>query len=162
MVALLFWIKETPFLFCAGNHVFIDPTPLMRKGGINAINITNKLYNFDGVKFYGFPYVPYYGYWSNELFHDQMSDELDKVAALCNEGAIDVLVAHCPIAGILDLDHRQNLRFGNPALADFFNYKVYKYPKALLVGHVHSDNGTATLNNMFISNAALTQRIIEI
>lgn len=162
MVDLVIWIKEKPFLFCAGNHDFIDPTPLMRRGGINAIDITNKLYNYNGIKFYGFPYVPYYGYWNNELFNDQMSNELDKVASLCNEGAIDILVTHCPIYGILDYDPKQQKHFGNQALADFFNYKIHKYPKALLTGHVHSANSTFTLNNMFISNAALTQRIIKI
>jgi hypothetical protein len=31
-----------PFLFCRGNHDFMDPVPVLRSFGINAINITNK------------------------------------------------------------------------------------------------------------------------
>jgi hypothetical protein len=56
------WIGEVPFLFVLGNHDFISPEHVETQlcaNEIKAINLTNKLVNFEGDKFYGFPYVPY-------------------------------------------------------------------------------------------------------
>ncbi len=156
------WIGDKPFIFCAGNHDFYDPIPLMKDYGINAINITNASYTYNGLKFYGFPYVPFIGCWNFELGHDKMTEEVERVVALSNEGEIDILVCHCPPANILDYDHKQGKHFGNGPLKTSLEYKFDILPKALLTGHIHQSHGTYVYNNMIISNAATIQRIIEI
>jgi len=170
--ALKAWIKDKQFLFCRGNHDFMNPVPLMQKFGIDAIDITEDIYWVDDLAFYGFPYIPWTGGgWSQELLPPEMSTKLDTVVKYINDGMVNVLVAHCPIYGILDKGHQSiGQRWGNNALKTAFDYKIKTLPKALLCGHVHEDHGMATYppdpkpedQVTIISNAATTVHFITI
>lgn len=164
---LVKWIGDKPFLFCAGNHDYTDPTVLMRKFGINAINITNAPYTFKGVNFYGFPYIPWTGaFWNYETFPNEMTEKVATLVQYINDGLVDVVVAHCPPYMYLDEAHGQ--RFGSTGIDNAFKYQVKKLPKHYLCGHIHESNGFIDYpsadapEKMRISNAATTVHIITI
>lgn len=164
------WIGGKTFFLCRGNHDFFDPTPILRSAGIAAYDITEKYKKFNGLNFYGFPFIPYMdNEWSFELLPQPMIEKVDQLSRRINDGTIDILVAHCPIYGILDRRWDDGRSYGNSVMKNAFEYKIDVWPKAYLCGHMHEDNGLAELANpanpdeiMIISNAATTTRIIEV
>lgn len=158
------WIGEKLFLFCAGNHDYTEPCTELRDIGINAFDITNKQVEIEGIKFYGFPYVPYIGYWNWEAPNRMMEEKVKELIEIVNKNKIDVLVAHCPPYGILD-QNREGTHIGNThmtaALMEFD-----PLPKAFLCGHCHERPNEINLpingKHIKIVNSATTQRIIEV
>lgn len=157
------WIGDRPFLYCMGNH---DYNPYvcrtLRDNGIEAIDITLKKYTLDGVRYYGFPFIPYIvGEWNFECIADQMQREIRILKDELISG-IDILVAHAPIAGILD-KNTNGEHCGNNQMADLFNYTIDSslWPRMYLHGHLHESNGFSVLEDMFISNAATVVNLIE-
>jgi hypothetical protein len=74
------WIKGKPFLFCSGNHDFIDPCPILIAAGITAINLDDKVTEFEGHTLYGLPWVPFIeGVWNFELMDVEMREEIDRM-----------------------------------------------------------------------------------
>jgi Icc-related predicted phosphoesterase len=159
------WIGNKPFLFCSGNHEYTEPCTELRDMGINAINIDNKIVELNGFKFYAFPYVPYIGVWNWEAIERDMKNKVDVLIDVLNKNDIDVLVAHCPPYGILDMNNRGS-NIGNLPMLEALKNNITKFPKLYLCGHVHEANGYDELiiNNKIlkISNAATSYRIIEI
>jgi Icc-related predicted phosphoesterase len=163
------WIGEKPFLFCSGNHDYIDPCDELKDLGINAINLDNKMIEIDGVKFYGFPYVPYIGVWNWELIEREMRSAVERLVEIVDFHKIDVLVAHCPPYGILDMN-MQRTHIGNVAMINAINYTIRNMPKLYLCGHAHESRGFQDLivprddgNKLIkISNSATEYRILEI
>lgn len=158
------WIGDRPFLFCMGNHDF---TPyvcrILREVGIDAVDITSTRYVRDGVRYYGFPFIPYIeGEWNGEMFPSQMQREVDHLQEELEKG-VDILVAHAPIANILDCEG-VNEHWGISHMANMFSYKLDEknWPKAYLCGHVHGNHGTTHLDKMLISNAATTVHLVEV
>ncbi len=165
---LVDWIGSKRFLFCAGNHDFYDPIPLMRQFGIDAYNITNAHHEFDGVQFYGFPYIPYTGaMWNWETTPQMMSDLFENVIKRINDNQIDVLVTHCPPYGYCDKeDSRGGQRFGSSVMVNMLKYRAEKLPQLMLCGHVHEAKSFADYPysgsnpKMLISNAATRVQIV--
>ncbi len=164
---LVEWIEDKLFLFCSGNPDYDDPTILMRKFGINAINITNCAYTYKDVTFYGFPYIPWTGaFWNYETFPADMAKKFETVVNYINDGTIDVLVCHSPPVNYLDKDNF-GTHFGSTAIDNALKYKVNRLPKLMLVGHIHQGNGFADYpssdadEKMLISNAATTIHILS-
>jgi Icc-related predicted phosphoesterase len=172
------WIGDRKFLFGLGNHDFIDPTPILRSAGIDAINITNNHYEYQGVRFYGFPYIPFIaGEWNYECTSEEMTRQIRRLKDAVLQG-VDVLVAHCPPYGILDAEYTMRYcntiaipewsrRFGNIHLANFLAYGMDEIPKEnrpkyLLCGHVHEHHGFADEFGLTISQAATTAHTVEI
>lgn len=163
------WIGKKPFLFCSGNHDYIDPCDELKDLGINAINIDNKLVELDGIKFYGFPYVPYIGVWNWELIEREMRNAVAKLVEMLDFHKVDVLVAHCPPYGILDLSY-QRTHIGNVSMINAINDTIKEMPKLYLCGHAHDSCGFHMLNIerpdgnklIKISNSATEYRILEI
>jgi Icc-related predicted phosphoesterase len=162
------WIGDKPFLFCAGNHDYYNEIcSELCDLKINAIDITNKIVEIDGKKFYGFPYVPYIGVWNWELIEKDMRTKVQELVDIINMFKIDVLVAHCPPYGILDMNHEGH-HIGNVAMSNAMSFNFKHIPKLYLCGHCHGDNGIYNIplglnkDYMLISNAATTQRIVEI
>jgi Icc-related predicted phosphoesterase len=162
------WIGNKEFIFCPGNHDFIDPTHAMRRMGINAVSICNRRHVSHGLQFYGFPFIPWCGgRWNFEKTPQDMRNQLAPVIGMINAREIDVLVAHAPIYGILD-KNQYNTPLGITAMRDAFNDEIYRMPKAYLCGHVHGNQGLTawvhpeTSEAMLISQAATTSRLVEI
>lgn len=161
------WIKDKPFFFCQGNHDFFDPCNTLKQHGINAISITNKVIEHENIKFYGFPYVNYLGFWNNELTERAMNLAIENLISICNQEFIDILVAHNPPYKMLDRTHQKEY-IGNRPLAIAIKNELFTHPpKFILSGHCHENNGIYThllskSRSIVISNAATTQRIISL
>jgi Icc-related predicted phosphoesterase len=156
------WLDGRTLLYCRGNHDFICPCETLNQFDIDARPLTNRRQVYDGVQFYGFPYVnPIAGEWFGELDFPDMCHALAPVLGMIDDGEIDVLVAHAPPYGILDLAS-PGQRHGNRVMADAFAYKLTRVPKLYLCGHIHEAHGTSECLGVTVSNAATTQRVLEV
>jgi len=155
--------RDKPFLSVPGNHDSFNMVPILREAGVDAHDLTDRLVESVGLRFYGFPYIPWAGGSTHfELMPPQMEAKMAKVIQLLNEGAIDVLVAHCPPYKILD-KAKSGTECGNPwMLKALATTPPEKLPKAYLCGHVHMAAGDGTFRGMYISNAATKLRMIPI
>lgn len=173
------WLKGKPLIYVPGNHCFISPCEILAKAGIEAIDISNKLYEFDGKKLWGFPFIPYIaGEWAYECTVDMMQREIRKLKDILLSEKVDILVAHAPLYGILDnnatvRDENGNLtnygdHCGNRQMINMFMYDVpeERWPQLYCHGHLHESWGTDVLTGegrvMVISNAATTLHTIHI
>jgi Icc-related predicted phosphoesterase len=165
------WCHNKPFLFSSGNHDFINPCKILKKYGINAIDLDDKIVEFMGYTWYGFCYVPEMGNnWNHERnaqdMHTECNRMLSRLKDAGKEDKLDILVAHVPPYGILDKVPRENI--GNAQMNSILSYKIKKLPKLYCCGHVHEANGVDWLDlkngtePMLISNAATTYRIIDL
>lgn len=157
-----------PFFFVEGNHDFIPANyvqQILNDAGIEAYSLEEKIVNYDGINFYGLPFVPYIdGSFNHERHPADMAIHIDKMAAALNKTYVDIIAAHAPPNGCLDLTFSQNNRFGNSAMNVGLDYKINKdmLPSHYLCGHIHSSHGIAMRNGMLISNAATVFHLLEI
>jgi len=156
------WIDGRTFLFCAGNHDFIDPTPRLRAEGIDAVDLTSRTHWRDGVPFIGFPWCPYdVRPWNYAIPTLDMQREAQRLGQMLVEGGSEtILVAHCPPAGHFDV--ARGTSYGNTALANLLSYGTQDPPLALLCGHIHEDHGVAYEDGMLISQAATVVHHLQI
>lgn len=161
------WLDGKPFLFILGNHDYFDGfelEKLLNRHGVIARCLHDKITNFAGLNFYGFPYVPpINGKFAFESSADEMSAHIDKMKDAVNNTYVDVIVAHCPPAGILSGDFDQGKCFGNTQMTTALYYQISKdmMPAYYLTGHIHSRYGVQMKDGVLYSNAATTQQIIE-
>lgn len=155
--------RGKPFLFVPGNHDFYDPVPVLRDAGIEAYNLTDTIVEVCGLRFYGFPYVPWAGgAWNYELTPQGMSMKVAEVVVALEDGLFDVLVAHCPPYKMLD-KAANGQDCGNPfMLKALIDLPENKLPKAYLCGHVHRAAGDGQFRGMYVSNAATKMRLIPL
>lgn len=154
------WLAGRPMLLCRGNHDFTPLVqPILRDGGCNITDITNRLHEHGGLRFFGFPYVHYMcGEWNFEVTEAEIGDKTRAIPW----GQFDIIVAHAPIAGILDECYGDHI--GNRAMANALNYDVPRHcwPRAYLHGHAHEANGIDDMDGMIVSNAATVVRDITV
>jgi Icc-related predicted phosphoesterase len=156
-----------PFIYVPGNHDMCHSALMefeLRQEDIEAFDITDKIFSFQDVKFFGFPYVPYIsGIWNYEREIPEMQQEVKKLVTACNAEYIDVLACHAPIHKCLDLSMGNEI-LGSTVIADALDYKISEgmQPSHYLCGHIHEAHGMALRNGMLVSNAATTQQIIEV
>lgn len=159
------WIGDKTFIFCSGNHDYTDPVSELVDLGINAINTNNRVFELNGYKLYAFPYVPYIGVWNWEAKERDMRDKVDTLVDVFDKTDIDILVAHCPPYGILDLNSI-GTHIGNLPMLKALENSIKKFPKLYLTGHCHEANGYEEVligdKILKVSNAATSYRIIEI
>jgi len=161
------FIGNHPFIFINGNHDFIDPDYIeefLKENGVNAINATNKMINYNDFKFYGFPYIPYIkNFWNYEKTVQEMKKEIELLSDYFNNNHIDILISHCPPYKILDKAN-SNENIGNSSLSDAINYIINKenLPTHILCGHCHESFGIKYQLDILFSNAATTHNLIEI
>jgi Icc-related predicted phosphoesterase len=148
------WIGNKPFLFCSGNHDYIEVCDQLKDLGINAINIDNKILELNGIKFYGFPHR---GIRDSKV---EMKIKADLLVNILNKNDIDVLVAHCPPFELLDLNE-YNEHIGNEYLKDAIDKEIKRLPKLCLFGHCHQNCGKMIYKNILMSNAATIFNLIE-
>jgi Icc-related predicted phosphoesterase len=162
------WLQNKPFLFCSGNHDFINPCAILQENGIKAIDLDNNVVEYGGLTWYGFPYIPMIqGFWNKECGSQYLKEETDKFVKRLEDAnkfdALDVLVSHCPLYGILDECFGEHC--GNQHMNNVLAYRFNKLPKLMCFGHIHNSWGCDTFgeeDEMFISNAATGYRILEI
>lgn len=161
------WLRGHPFLYVPGNHDFLDSVLMefeLRQVGLEAFDLTERLVNFKGVSFYGFPYVPFIsGMWNYERHMPEMQKEVDKMVEVVNNNHVDVLACHAPPYKQLDLTMGNEI-VGCQVMASALDYKIdtQRLPGYYLCGHIHEANGMTVRGGMMISNAATTRHIIEV
>jgi len=145
------WLGGRTMLVVQGNHDF---TIISCEG---VIDITNRRYEFGGVSFYGFPWVPAFGPWNWGANEHEMFERVNRIPW----GNIDVLMAHCPPHSVLDFCPSGHI--GNNQLSNAIIEHGDNLPKWLLCGHVHEQGGGINgYRTMTILNNATTQRVITL
>ena len=144
-------IGDAPVLVVDGNHDFAFLSEEMTDAGMtNVRDVTVRARQIMGHGFAGFGYVPYdAGRWSGEVGNDM----LDRASVRSLASGADVLVTHCPPAGILDAG------LGNAPLAA--RLKGDHNVKLHLFGHVHEHAGEeVTIDGVRYCNGALGARLV--
>jgi Icc-related predicted phosphoesterase len=161
------WLGGHPLLYVPGNHDFLHPDFMeheLRSEGLEVLGLTDKITTFQGINFYGFPYVPPIdGSWNYERQLPEMQTEVDKLVEQVNKTYVDVLACHAPLYQLLDLTIGNQLT-GNTVMNNALDYKIDKnmMPAYYLCGHIHEAYGISIRNGMVVSNAATTRHILEI
>jgi Icc-related predicted phosphoesterase len=156
------WTQGRKLLLCRGNHDFFDPIPDMQGYAIDCTDITNRTVALNGSVFCGFPWVPYMsGEWAFELRVPEMRHQIDFLIASYRNRPFNVLVAHCPPAHILDVDENGD-HAGNGPMMSALTYSTDLVLSHYLCGHIHPSHGVANEGGVLFSNAATTQRLIEV
>ena len=128
-------LGNKPVITVDGNHDFVSLGALLHRARPGMVHrITPAGWDFMGVRFAGFPNIPYIGgHWNHESGKDVLS-------ALCydvfEEGDPEVLVTHCPPHGILD----EVEGYGCTALTSNLAMRTHRV-RAHLFGHCHLDGG---------------------
>ena len=151
--------RDQPMLLCPGNHDFVDPTPALRKAGVDARLLIGAL-EVGGVRFWGHPWTPTFYDWNYMCEPDAMEEHLAPVAERMARGEIDVLVSHGPMRGVLDRN-QSGERCGCPVLRRVLE-AASRRPRLVLCGHIHESAGEMQWKDVTVSNAACTQRILTL
>lgn len=161
------WFDGRPFLFVMANHEFTyKTTDILNEYGIEAYSLNLSKFEFKGIRFCGFSFVPYFtGEWAGEMTSSEMANQMPYLKAVLNDG-VDIFASHSPISGILD-QNGYGEHCGSTHLYNLFNYETEKekMPKMFCCGHLHEGKGRINIpewNDMLISNAATTAHILEI
>lgn len=163
------WLCGVPFLFTLGNHDMVPPEWMIEefdKVGIKAECLHDRIVEWNDVRFYGFPYVPFINNSFNyEREIPEMQIEADKMAKVLNDAQpnVDVLVCHSALYKCLDQASDKRI-LGSSVISNTLDWVVdeHQKPSYYLHGHIHNAKGLALRNNMLVSNAATTQNLIEI
>lgn len=151
------WIGDRPILVVHGNHDFVDTVPHLRRAGIEAYNLDDKRVDLFGLIFHGFPWVPWFGDWNNMIGNTELTLRTN---ALDLEG-VDVLAMHSPIYGVLDRN-QDGERCGSKPMREYLQNATH-VPRYVLHGHIHESHGLQSWSRgMIVSNAATTQRVIDV
>ena len=131
------------------------------------IYLKNTSFDYNGVKFYGTPYQPYFCGWA---FNVPDSNKLTDIYNMIPEDT-DVFLTHCPPYGILDQSHRPNCynptgeeHLGSMELKELLAEKsLYnKQPRVVAFGHIHGDGGKKMqIGNTLYINASLCDENYE-
>ena len=155
-VRLRNWIGSRPFLFVHGNHDFAIATPWLKDASVDAVCLDDTVHTENHVSFYGIPWTKYFtGEWNRELHPPEMQAIVNRIPA------VDVLVAHGPPLGILDLNVYGEF-CGCPTMRNALDYGTFPAPSVYLCGHIHESHGIKRIRDVLYSNAATTQHIIEL
>jgi|SRR5579863_59706 len=156
--------RDKPFLYCPGNHDFYGYVVQdMRAMGIDAHSLVDNVVEVGGLRFTGFPYVPWIGHeWAFSTEAPRMLQKVDELVERCNKESVDVLVAHSPPFGSLDVNG-WGQHCGTTALRNALDYGRFTKPlKAVLCGHIHQGAGWDKLGETVISNAAVTVHVLPL
>lgn len=157
-----------PFLFCRGNHDFMNPVPILQEMGINAIDISGQIAVVGDLKFFGFPFTPWFtGEWWGELTTREMTMAMEGLLLVLERDKPDVLVSHGPMYGILDEAYGENC--GSKDLFHLLTHVTKHLPKLFLCGHIHESHGefprpihSVGGQQMRVFNSATTFHVIEV
>lgn len=169
------WIKENeeelaemvpppiPFLISRGNHDFINPADYLSD---NVHDLTSKLVEICGIKFFGYPYTPWLaGEWWGELTERQEKHAMEGLLLVLERDKPDVLISHGPMHGILD-KNSYGEHCGSGKLRKLLMHTTKHLPKVMLHGHIHEHAGksmmTSAGRDMRVFNSATIVQTIEI
>jgi Icc-related predicted phosphoesterase len=152
------WFGEQKFhriLCIGGNHDFLVQERSDRGMAIfqNAIYLQDASYEYEGVSFYGSPWIPELFGWA---FYLDSVDLRAKWSMIPEQ--TDVLITHSPPKGILD----RNTHGKSCGCSDLRDRVEEVRPRLHCFGHVHGSAGMTELNGVTFLNAAMVNRKYEI
>ena len=177
LIHFLKWIAKQPFIykiFIAGNHdrileenPFLSEEIISRYHKDGVVYLKNSSFEYNGIKFYGTPFQPYFCGWA---FNISDSEKLINNYR-CIPDDVDVLLTHCPPYGILDQSHKPNYHnptgeehLGSIALKEVLSEKHLNktLPRVVAFGHIHGDGGKQiNIDNTNYINASLCDENYE-
>jgi len=150
------WYRSLPIkhkIFVAGNHDTSIEKRFVTKEDFeyhNIIYLENESITIDGIKIFGSPHTPTFGYgWA----FNKDRTKLDRIWRNIIDEDVDIVITHGPPKGTLDLsvDRNHNIeRCGDKSL---MNRVKEVEPKLVLFGHIHNcediiNQGTMTLSGL--------------
>ena len=139
-------------IFVAGNHDTSIEQKLVTKKDFEwnrIIYLENESITIDGLKIFGSPYTPTFGYgWA----FNKDRTKLERFWRRAIDEDVDIVITHGPPKGILDLsfDYHNNLeRCGDKSL---LNRVEEVNPKLVLFGHIHNCQDVVNQGTMKLSN----------
>ena len=141
--AFIDWFGNLPIhhkVFVAGNHDTSIEKGLVAKSDFKDRGIhylENETIEIEGLKIFGSPYTPTFGYgWSfNKARH-----KLDRVWKLAIPDDSDIIVVHGPPKGILDLSYDRANLMEHCGCKSLLNRVIEVNPKFMMFGHIHNCN----------------------
>lgn len=174
LTEFLIWFESQPAIlkiFVAGNHDIImdkkmnsnysEVLELLKHYNIKYLD--EKEYVWGGVKFFGSPYSPSFGY--NWAFNSDRGEQIKKNWAKIPSD-VNVLITHTPVYGILDQVEDRYKRYpgedtnvGCKDLLDVIKKRLFNL-KLHCSGHIHGQYGVvqktiSRTRNVLFSNGAI-------
>ena len=144
-------MAELPFkhkLFVPGNHDFNTDKAGFKLATQHAFTtLIDEEIAIDGVRFYGFPWVPNLPRWAYHMSFEREEMMCDSIP----EG-VDVVISHGPPWKILDRTIHHSPHYGSEGL---LNRLLKIKPKYSVFGHVHSGYGELELNGTRFLNVSV-------
>lgn len=142
-------------LVIGGNHDFEIQKRVNAKGRLfrNADYLEDKALEYQGVNFYGAPWLPELAGWAFYLPPDELRKRWDLIP-----DDTDILITHTPPLNILD----RNSRGKACGCPDLRKRVVDLNPRVHCFGHVHASGGTIELHDTKYINASLVNSQYEI
>ncbi len=146
------WFGRQDFetIICTGgNHDFAIEECTARGRSVfrNATYLEDRAIEFNGLKFYGAPWIPKLDGWA----YYQSDAELREKWELIPDDT-DILITHTPPYGVLDLN-----KAGKPQGCPLLRARIEELPGLQLhaFGHIHEGYGVEEINGVTFVNAAL-------
>lgn len=137
------WLDKLPYkrkIVIPGNHdrIVHEAQDLVRSILKDSCDfLINQEVVIDGLKFYGSPYTPTYGYW---YFMKQRGDEISREWEKIPHDT-DVLITHGPPLGVLDKVMRSKGFGENVGCYDLARFVKQIKPQVHIFGHIHEGYG---------------------
>ena len=140
-------------IFVAGNHDTSIEKRLVTKEDFkrhDIIYLENEDVTIEGIKIFGSPYTPTFGYgWS----FNKDRNKLDRVWRKVIDEDVDIIVVHGPPKGMLDLSYDRNGLMEYCGDKSLMNRVMEVNPKLMLFGHIHNckdivNAGTRTIPDL--------------
>lgn len=117
--------------------------------------LVNRSVVLGGVRFFGFPYIPYIrGQWSFERKNDGLSYLTENIPR-----DINVLISHSPARGLVD-QFKPGINYGNTSMRETF-FSERPLLKHMICGHIHEAYGKESKYGVDFYNAAYLSGISD-
>lgn len=138
----------------AGNHDFISHKHPEFMGEFPWVYLEDSGFEFDGVKFYGTPWQPWFHGWAFNAPRDDDEEKFLNWHFSHIPDDVDVLITHTPPHGIHDRVGHNHV--GSKALS---KHLQRVRPKLNFCGHIHHGYGQARYGDTLVANVAVTSVI---
>ena len=129
------WFNKQPATYkilIAGNHdSYLERHPSPKAIFSYPFYLQDECITIDGLKIYGTPYQPIFGFWSFNLPEEELVKKWDMIPE-----DIDILITHCPPYGICDFTTD-----GEHAGSESLYNKIKDKNLIHIFGHIHEGYG---------------------
>lgn len=148
------WFSRQDFkhiLCTGGNHDFLAEEITSRGKRVfeHAVCLTDQVFEIDGFKFYGAPWVPELTEWAHFLAPEELARAWSRIPS-----DVDVLITHTPPRGILDSNSQ-----GKACGCMQLRQRVAQVrPQVHCFGHIHASSCQTMVDNTLFVNASLVDK----